>query len=155
MKQRCFLNKPMNLKPLLKLFSILVMFFSTSFIFPIITSLIYKDGAMSVFVITFLIVFIVGFIGWLISRSAVEDMSHKDGFLVTMYTHTQSTSQCQKDSAQVHLWVVISIHTKSITAQLKTSVLMETCSRLVRQVILVESMVVFWVCLQLSIKSLM
>src|SRR6056300_2859 len=72
----------MNLKPLLKLFSILVMFFSTSFIFPIITSLIYKDGAMSVFVITFLIVFIVGFIGWLISRNTVEDMSHKDGFLV-------------------------------------------------------------------------
>ena len=58
------------------------MFFSTSFIFPIITSLIYEDGAMSVFVITFLIVFIVGFIGWLISRNTVEDMSHKDGFLV-------------------------------------------------------------------------
>ena len=72
----------MNLKPLLKLFSILVMFFSTSFIFPIITSLIYEDGAMSVYVITFLLVFIVGFIGWLISRNTVEDMSHKDGFLV-------------------------------------------------------------------------
>ena len=72
----------MNLKPLLKLFSILVMFFSTSFIFPIITSLIYKDGALSVFVITFSIVFIVGFIGWLMSRNTNEDMSHKDGFLV-------------------------------------------------------------------------
>jgi len=72
----------MNLKPLLKLFSILVMFFSTLFIFPIITSLIYKDGALSVFVITFSIVFIVGFIGWLVSRNTGEDMSHKDGFLV-------------------------------------------------------------------------
>ena len=37
----------MNLKPLLKLFSILVMFFSTSFIFPIITSLIYEDGVLT------------------------------------------------------------------------------------------------------------
>ena len=58
------------------------MFFSTSFIFPIITSLIYEDGALSVFLITFSIVFMVGFIGWLISKNTAEDMSHKDGFLV-------------------------------------------------------------------------
>ena len=58
------------------------MFFSTSFIFPIITSLIYEDGALSVFLITFSIVFMVGFIGWFISKNTAEDMSHKDGFLV-------------------------------------------------------------------------
>ena len=72
----------MNFKPLLKLFSILVMFFSISFIVPIITSFIYKDGALSVFVITFLIVFIVGFLGWLVTKNNNEDMTHKDGFLV-------------------------------------------------------------------------
>jgi trk system potassium uptake protein TrkH len=72
----------MNLKPLLKLFSILVMFFSISFIVPIITSFIYKDGALSIFVITFSIVFMVGFIGWLVSKNNIEDMTHKDGFLV-------------------------------------------------------------------------
>ena len=58
------------------------MFFSISFIVPIITSFIYKDGALSVFVITFSIVFIVGFLGWLISKNNTEDMTHKDGFLV-------------------------------------------------------------------------
>lgn len=72
----------MNLKPLLKLFSILVMFFSISFIIPIITSIIYKDGALSVFIITFLIVFIIGFLGWMASRNSNEEMKHKDGFLV-------------------------------------------------------------------------
>ena len=58
------------------------MFFSISFIVPIITSFIYKDGALSVFVITFSIVFMVGFLGWLISKNNTEDMTHKDGFLV-------------------------------------------------------------------------
>ena len=58
------------------------MFFSISFIVPIITSYIYKDGALSVFVITFSIVFIIGFLGWLISKNNTEDMTHKDGFLV-------------------------------------------------------------------------
>ena len=72
----------MNFKALLKLFSILVMFFSISFIVPIITSFIYKDGALSIFVITFSIVFIIGFLGWLISKNNTEEMTHKDGFLV-------------------------------------------------------------------------
>jgi trk system potassium uptake protein TrkH len=58
------------------------MFFSISFIVPIITSFIYKDGALSIFVITFSIVFMVGFIGWLVSKNNIEDMTHKDGFLV-------------------------------------------------------------------------
>ena len=72
----------MNFKALLKLFSILVMFFSISFIVPIITSFIYKDGALSIFVITFSIVFMVGFLGWLISKNNTEEMTHKDSFLV-------------------------------------------------------------------------
>ena len=72
----------MNFKALLKLFSILVMFFSISFIVPIITSFIYKDGALSIFVITFSVVFMVGFLGWLISKNNTEEMTHKDGFLV-------------------------------------------------------------------------
>ena len=72
----------MNFKALLKLFSILVMFFSISFIVPIITSFIYKDGALSIFVITFLVVFMVGFLGWLISKNNTEEMTHKDSFLV-------------------------------------------------------------------------
>ena len=72
----------MNLKPLLNLFSILVILFSFSFIFPIIVSLIYKDAAITIFIRTFLIVFVIGFIGWLVSRKHNEDLNQKDGFLI-------------------------------------------------------------------------
>ena len=58
------------------------MFFSISFFIPIITSLIYKDGALSIFTITLSVVFGFGFLGWLFSRNSKDDMSHKDGFLV-------------------------------------------------------------------------
>ena len=72
----------MNFKPLLNLFSILVILFSFSFIFPIIVSLIYKDAAITIFIRTFLIVFVIGFIGWLVSRKHNEDLNQKDGFLI-------------------------------------------------------------------------
>ena len=72
----------MNFKPLLNLFSILVILFSFSFIFPIIVSLIYKDSAITIFIRTFLIVFVIGFIGWLVSRKHNEDLNQKDGFLI-------------------------------------------------------------------------
>ena len=72
----------MNFKPLLNLFSILVILFSFSFIFPIIVSLIYKDAAITIFIKTFLIVFVIGFIGWLVSRKHNEDLNQKDGFLI-------------------------------------------------------------------------
>ena len=72
----------MNFKPLLNLFSILVILFSFSFIFPIIVSLIYKDAALTLFIRTFLIVFVIGFIGWLVSRKHNEDLNQKDGFLI-------------------------------------------------------------------------
>ena len=58
------------------------MFFSISFVIPIITSIIYKDGALSIFIITFSIVFIIGFLGWMALRNSNEEMTHKDGFLV-------------------------------------------------------------------------
>ncbi|NCX24575.1 MAG: potassium transporter [Proteobacteria bacterium] len=72
----------MNFKPLLNLFSILVILFSFSFIFPIIVSLIYKDAAITIFIRTFLIVFVIGFIGFLVSRKHNEDLNQKDGFLI-------------------------------------------------------------------------
>lgn len=72
----------MNFKPLLNLFSILVILFSFSFIFPIIVSLIYKDAAITIFIRTFLIVFVIGIIGWLVSRKHNEDLNQKDGFLI-------------------------------------------------------------------------
>ena len=76
----------MNPKPLINLFSILVMFFSISFLFPAVVSIVFKDSGLSIFLSTFLFVFLVGFFGWFFSKGASEDLGQKDGFiLVTMF----------------------------------------------------------------------
>ena len=76
----------MNPKPLINLFSILVMFFSISFLFPAVVSIAFKDSGLSIFLSTFLFVFLVGFFGWFFSKGASEDLGQKDGFiLVTMF----------------------------------------------------------------------
>ena len=72
----------MNLKSILNLFSILVLFFSFSFIFPIIVSIIYEDGALHLFLKTLIIVASIGFIGFFFTRKVKSDLSQKDGFLI-------------------------------------------------------------------------
>jgi trk system potassium uptake protein TrkH len=75
----------MNFKPLLKLFSILVMFFSLSFVIPMAISLIFDDSALNIFIITFAIIFSLGLFGWLVSRDAGDDLSQKDGFIIITF----------------------------------------------------------------------
>jgi len=58
------------------------MFFSLSFVLPIIISLIYKDSALNIFIITFISIFTLGLIGWFISKDAEDNLSHKDGFII-------------------------------------------------------------------------
>ena len=72
----------MNLKSILNLFSILVLFFSFSFIFPIIVSIIYEDGALHLFLKTLIIVASLGFIGFFFTRKVKSELSQKDGFLI-------------------------------------------------------------------------
>ena len=72
----------MNLKSILNLFSILVLFFSFSFIFPIIVSIIYEDGALHLFLKTLIIVASIGFIGFFFTRKVKSELSQKDGFLI-------------------------------------------------------------------------
>ena len=72
----------MNPKSILNLFSILVLFFSFSFLFPIIVSLIYEDGALHLFVKTLVIVASLGFIGLFFTRNIKNELSQKDGFLI-------------------------------------------------------------------------
>ena len=75
----------MNVKPLINLFSILVMLFSVSFVFPMIVSIIYKDSALSIFIYTFLFVFFLGLIGWFFSRGDDRELGQKDGFIIITF----------------------------------------------------------------------
>lgn len=72
----------MNPKSILNLFSILVLFFSLSFIFPIIVSLFFNDGALFLFLKTLIAILIVGLVGLFITRNVKSELSQKDGFVI-------------------------------------------------------------------------
>ena len=72
----------MNFKSIVNLFSILILFFSISYIFPIIVSLIYKDGAINLFLSTLSIVGLIGIIGVFLTRREDNNLSQKDGFVI-------------------------------------------------------------------------
>lgn len=72
----------MNLKSIVNLFSILVLFFSLSYIFPIIISLILDDGATELFIYTLLGVGLIGLVGLLATRKVDNELSQKDGFVI-------------------------------------------------------------------------
>ncbi|MBL32488.1 MAG: potassium transporter [Gammaproteobacteria bacterium] len=72
----------MNFKSIVNLFSILILFFSISYVFPIIVSYIYKDGAISLFLSTLSIVSLIGIVGVFLTRGEDNDLSQKDGFVI-------------------------------------------------------------------------
>ena len=72
----------MNFKSIVNLFSILILFFSISYVFPIIVSLIYKDGAIKLFLSTLLIVSLIGIVGVFLTRGEDNNLSQKDGFVI-------------------------------------------------------------------------
>ena len=72
----------MNPKSIINLFSILVLFFSFSYLFPVIVSVIYDDGALHVFLKTLAILSATGVIGLIYTRNIKNDLSQKDGFLI-------------------------------------------------------------------------
>jgi trk system potassium uptake protein TrkH len=72
----------MNFKSIVNLFSILILFFSISYIFPIIVSLIYKDGATNLFLSTLSIVSLIGIVGVFLTRGEENNLSQKDGFVI-------------------------------------------------------------------------
>ena len=61
------------------------MLFSLSFVIPMVVSLIFNDSALSVFIVTFVIIFGLGLIGWLFSRDADDDLNQKDGFIIITF----------------------------------------------------------------------
>ena len=82
----------MNPKSILNLFSVLVLFFSFSYIFPIVVSIIFNDGALHIFVKTLIAISLIGIIGLAATRNINNELSQKDGFVII-----------------VMFWVVLSI----------------------------------------------
>ena len=72
----------MNFKSILKLFSILVLFFSISYVFPIVVSIIFNDGAINLFLYTLIGVSLIGLTGFYITRDVNNELSQKDGFVI-------------------------------------------------------------------------
>ena len=72
----------MNLKAISNLFGMLLMLFSISFIIPICVSLIYSDSSLNIFLITFAVVALLGFIFWFLSRNHKQELSSNDGFVI-------------------------------------------------------------------------
>ena len=72
----------MNLKSILNLFSILVLFFSFSYVFPIIVSVIFDDGALYIFLKTLALVSLFGVVGLISTRKIKSELSQKDGFVI-------------------------------------------------------------------------
>ena len=72
----------MNPKSILNLFSVLVLFFSFSYIFPIVVSIIFDDGALHIFVKTLIAISLIGIIGLAATRNINNELSQKDGFVI-------------------------------------------------------------------------
>ena len=72
----------MNPKSILNLFSVLILFFSFSFVFPILISIIFNDGAFYIFLKTFISISLVGVVGLILTRNINNELSQKDGFVI-------------------------------------------------------------------------
>ena len=72
----------MNPKSILNLFSVLVLFFSFSFFFPILISIIFNDGAFYIFLKTLISISLIGVVGLILTRNINNELSQKDGFVI-------------------------------------------------------------------------
>ena len=72
----------MNPKSILNLFSVLILFFSFSFVFPIFISIIFDDDAFYIFLKTFISISLVGVVGLILTRNINNELSQKDGFVI-------------------------------------------------------------------------
>ena len=72
----------MNPKSILNLFSVLILFFSFSFVIPIFISIIFNDDAFYIFLKTFISISLVGVVGLILTRNINNELSQKDGFVI-------------------------------------------------------------------------
>ena len=72
----------MNFKAIINLFSILVLLFSFSYVFPIVVSLVFNDSSLHLFLPAFIFVGVLGLIGFFFTKGVQRDLSAKDGFVI-------------------------------------------------------------------------
>ena len=72
----------MNFKAIINLFSILVLLFSFSYVFPIVVSLIFNDNSLQLFLPAFIFVGVLGLIGFFFTKGVQRDLAAKDGFVI-------------------------------------------------------------------------
>ena len=72
----------MNFRAIINLFSILVLLFSFSYVFPIVVSLLFNDGSLHLFLPTFVFIGVLGLIGFFCTKGVQRDLSAKDGFVI-------------------------------------------------------------------------
>jgi len=72
----------MNFKAIINLFSILVLLFSFSYVFPIVVSLIFNDNSLQLFLPAFIFVGVLGLIGFFFTKGVQRDLTAKDGFVI-------------------------------------------------------------------------
>lgn len=86
----------MHVSIIIKILGLLLMLFSALGNFPsILVSYIYQDGAASAFIDSFLIIFAVGFVLWLLTARSRQELGNRDGFLiVTLFWVVLGTAGC-------------------------------------------------------------
>ena len=72
----------MNFKAIINLFSILVLLFSLSYVFPIVVSLVFNDNSLQLFLPAFIFVGVLGLIGFYFTKGVKRDLTAKDGFVI-------------------------------------------------------------------------
>ena len=72
----------MNFKAIINLFSILVLLFSLSYVFPIAVSLVFNDNSLHLFLPAFIFVGVLGLIGFFFTKGVQRDLAAKDGFVI-------------------------------------------------------------------------
>lgn len=73
-----------KLLPVINIMGLLLMVFSLTFLMPIITSLIYDDGTLAVFVREMVVTFAIGFLFWITTRRFRRELKRRDGFLLVV-----------------------------------------------------------------------
>ncbi len=73
-----------KLLPVLNIMGLLLMVFSLTFLMPIITSLIYDDGTLEIFMREMVVTFGVGFAFYITTRCFRRELKRRDGFLLVV-----------------------------------------------------------------------
>lgn len=77
-----------RLLSLARVFGLMLMVFSATYLLPIVTSLIFEDGTATLFLEDMLFTLGAGVLLWLATRRFVRELKAKDGFLLVVLTWT-------------------------------------------------------------------